>query len=232
MALSGTATWTLNRDQVIKGALRKLAVLPSGGTPSTNQTNDAAEALNGLVKSLHAKGMPLWKIKNTSFTTVADTASYTIGPSQTVNATTPLRVIQALYVPSGGNNTPMNIYNRYDFNDLPTNASGTPVNLYYQPLRTTGTITLWPTPSDSTTDIVIHYEAPFDDLTSGSDDLDFPSYWITALIYNLAWLLAPEFGIPPQDRTLLSQEAKYWTDEALSIGTEEGSLFLSPKQDC
>lgn len=233
MATSGTTSWTLNRDQVIKGALRKLAVIPSGGTPNTNQTNDASEALNGLVKALHAKGMPLWKITSTTFTTVAGTSSYTIGPSQTVDAQTPLRVIQALYTPSGGNNTPMNVYNRYDFNDLPqTNASGTPVNLYYQPLRTTGTIKLWPSPADSTTEITIHYESPFEDMNSATDDFDFPSYWITALIYNLAWLLSPEYGIPPNDRTMLAQEAKYWTDEALSIGTEEGSLFLAPNMEC
>ena len=231
MATSGTATWTLNRDQVIKGALRKLAVLPSGGTPSTNQVNDAAEALNGLVKSLHGKGMPLWKIISTTFTTVAGTSSYTVGPAQTINTSTPLRVIQALYQPSGGNNTPMDVYNRYDFNDLPNNATGTPVNFYFQPLRTTGVVKLWPTPADSTTTITFHYEAPFEDLNSASDDFDFPSYWITALIYNLAWLLAPEFGIPTQDRATLSQEAQYWTNEALSIGTEEGSLYLAPNSE-
>jgi hypothetical protein len=232
MATSGTATWTLNRAQVIKGALRKLGVLPSGGSPTANQTSDAAEALNGLVKALHAKGMPLWKITSATFTVTSGTSSYTVGPSQTVNTATPLRVIQAFYTPSGGNNTPLNVYNRYDFNDLPmTNTEGTPVNFYYQPLRTTGVVKLWPTPSDSTTEITFHYEAPFEDMSSDSDDFDFPSYWITALIYNLAWLMAPEFGMPINDRSMLAQEAKYWTDEALSIGTEEGSLFLAPNTE-
>ena len=231
MSTSGTTSWTLNRDQVIKGALRKLVVIPSGGTPNANQTSDAAEALNGLVKALHGKGMPLWKITSTSFSTVDGTSTYTIGPSQTINTTTPLRVIQALYTPSGGTNVPMNVYNRYDYNNLPSSSEGTPVNLYYQPLRTTGTIKLWPTPSDSTTSITIHYEAPFEDMNSATDDFDFPPYWITALIYNLAWLLAPEYGIPPNDRTILAQEAKYWTDEALSIGTEEGSLFFAPNPE-
>jgi len=231
MATSGTAAWTLNRDQVIKGALRKLGVLPSGGSPTANQTSDAAEALNGLVKSLHGKGMPLWKITSTTFTVTDGTASYTVGPSQTINVATPLRVLQAFYTPEDGNNTPMNVYNRYDFSDLPNTAEGTPVNLYYQPLRITGVVKLWPTPTDSTTQITIHYEAPFEDMNSASDDFDFPSYWITALIYNLAWLLAPEFGLPVQERTALAQEAKYWTDEALSIGAEEGSLFLQPNRE-
>jgi hypothetical protein len=231
MATSGTTSWTLNRDQVIKGALRKLGVLASGASPTTNQTNDAAEALNALVKAFQADGMPVWKIVSTSFLTTSGQATYTIGPSQTVNTVQPLKVLQGMWTPSGGNNTPLNIYNRYDFNELPTNASGSPVNLYYQPLRTTGTLTLWPTPSDSTTTITIHYQAPYEDLNSASDDFDFPSYWIQALIYNLAWALAPEFGIPPVDRQLLASEAKFWKDEALSYGSEEGSIFLQPNTE-
>lgn len=233
MATSGSTDWTLNRDQVIKGALRKLAVLPSGGSPTTAQTNDASDALNALIKAFHADGMPVWKITSTDFSTVDGTSSYTVGVGQTVNAAAPLKVYQAFYTPSGGVNTPLNIYNRYDFNELPQGSSyeGVPVNLYYQPLGATGTIKLWPTPSDSTTTITIHYQAPFEDMDAGTNDFDFPSYWIQALIYNLAWSLAPEYGIPPQDRNILAAEAKYWKDQALSYGSEEGSLYLSPNKE-
>jgi hypothetical protein len=230
MATSGSYDWQLNRNQVITGALRKLAVLPSGGTPSTAQISDANDALNSLVKAYQADGMPLWAIVNTSFTTVADTSQYAIGISQTVNAIPPLRVIQAFVTPSAtGEKIPMNIYNRYDFNVLPTeNATGTPINLYYQPLRQTGTINLWPTPPDDTYTITIHYQRPFQDMDASTDDFDFPPYWTQALIYGLAWALAPEYGIPPTDRGILAKEAEYWHGYALSAGSEEGSLFLQP----
>lgn len=231
MATSGSTDWSLNRDQVIKGALRKLAVLPSGGSPTTAQTNDAAEALNAIIKAFHADGMPLWKITSTSFNTVDGTNSYTIGVGQTVNAVAPLKVYQAFYTPSGGTNTSLNVYSRYDFNELPSGSEGTPVNLYYQPLGATGTIKLWPTPDNSTTSITIHYHAPFEDMDAATDDFDFPAYWIQALIYNLAWALAPEYGIPPTDRNILAQEAKFWKSEALSYGSEESSLFLLPRKD-
>ena len=232
MPTSGSTDWTLNRDQVIKAALRKLAVLPSGGSPSTAQTNDATDALNSIVKTLQADGMPVWKITSKTFTVTSGTSSYNIGPSLTINGPTPLKVIQAFYTLSGGNNTPMNVYNRYDFNLLPTNNnSGTPVNLYYQPLAdTTGVIKVWPTPSDSTTTITIHYQSPYEDMDSASDAFDFPSYWIQPLTYLLAWSLAPEYGIPPKDRDEIKEEAKYWKDYALSFGTEEGSMFLQPNR--
>ncbi len=230
MATSGSTDWTLNRDQVITGALRKLAVLPSGGTPDANQISDAAAALNAIVKAFQADGMPLWKITSTNFTVTSGQSSYNVGPAQPINTIgKPLRIIQAFYTPSGGNNIPMNVYNRYDFNLLPsTNADGIPVNLYYQPLRTTGVIQLWPTPNDSTTQITFHYQTPYEDMDAAGNDFDFPSEWIQALIYNLAWSLAPEYGIPPTDRGILQKEAQYWHDYVLSMGTEEGSLFLQP----
>lgn len=238
MATSGTTIWTLNRDAVIKGALRKLAVLPSGGTPNTNQTNDCADALNALIKAFQADGMPVWKITTKTFTTLSGTAAYSIGPGVTPSTTAfvapqPLKIIEAFYATSGGNNTPLNIYNRYDFQQLPsTGATGTPVNLYAQPqgYSNTTNISLWPTPIDSTTTITVHYQSPFEDMNNATDSFDFPAYWIQALIYNLAWSMAPEYGIPPQDRTMLAQEAKHWKDDALSYGSEEGSIYLQPRK--
>lgn len=235
MALSGSYDWTLTRAQVITGALRKLAVLPSGGTPSAAQTSDAVDALNAIVKAFHADGMPLWAITSTTFTVTDGTSSYTIGPAKTVNvAAAPLKVIQARRTASGNADVPMNVYNRYDFNNLPTLSTieGEPVNLYYQPSLTvgvaSGVIQLWPTPDNSTTTITIDYQRPFDDMDATDNHFDFPAYWMQAIIYTLAWSLAPEYGIPPNDRSLLQKESQYWKQEALSYGSEEGSLYLQP----
>lgn len=231
MATSGSTNWTLNRDQVISGALRKLAVLPSGATPTANQVSDASAALNAIVKTFQADGMPLWKITSHTFTVTDGTSTYNIGVGQTLNVAKPLRVHQALYTVSGGSSTPMNVENRYDFKSLPVSSSieGAPVILYYQPLNTYGVISLWPTPDNSTTTITIHYQAPYEDMDGASDDFDFPSEWIQPLIYALAWSLAPEYGIPPTDRKMIAEEAKYWHDYALSMGTEEGGIFFQPK---
>lgn len=232
MATSGTYTWTAQRDDVIKGALRKLGVLPSGGSPTSNQTTDANASLNALIKAFHADGMPLWAIQNYNFTTVNGTSSYTIGTGKTLNTIVPLKIIQALYTMAGGENIPMNVYNRYDFQNLPSmNDSGTPVDLYYQPLAdNSGIIQLWPSPSDSTTTITIDYQRPFSDMTNATDNFDFPPYWMQALIYMLAWSLAPEYGTPLMDRGDLQKVALYWKDQALSYGTEEGSLFFQPNK--
>lgn len=238
MSTSGSYTWTQTRSQVIKGALRKIGVLPSGGTPTANQTSDASDALNAIIKTLQADGMPVWAMATTSFTVSSGINTYSIGPGLTVNVpATPLKVVQAQRTILNGENVPLDIRDRYDFNALPINSTvtGTPVALYYQPLSSTtggptGTVNLWPNPNDSTTVITLDYQRPYSDMNADTDNLDFPSYWVTPLIYLLAWSLAPEYGIPPIDRGVLQKEAEYWHQYALSFGAEEGSVFMTPSK--
>jgi hypothetical protein len=229
MSTSGVTTWSLKRDAVINSALRKLAVLSGGSTPQTFEITAASEALNAMIKGFQADGMPVWAIKKYTFTTVAATSAYTIGVSQTINTPMPLKVVQAYRTQGSSVNVPLNVYTNYNYNLLPqTSTSGTPVNLYYQPLSVTGTINLWPTPIDATTTITLVYQRPFEDMTSSADDFDFPPYWTEALIYGLAWRLAPEYGVPLQDRGTFAKEAEYFHQQALMFGSEEGSIYIQP----
>lgn len=62
MATSGSIDWTTSRDEIIKAAYR-LVVSDEDFSPSTNQTNNAALLLNGIVKSWTASlGIPLWAL--------------------------------------------------------------------------------------------------------------------------------------------------------------------------
>jgi hypothetical protein len=230
MSTSGTTVWALQRDAVINSALRKLSVLSGGNSPQTYEVTNAAEALNAMIKGFQAEGMPVWAIKEYTFTTVANTASYNIGNGQTLATPMPLKIIQADRVESTGSvNIPMEIYSHYDYNLLPINASsGEPVNMFYQPFTTYGKIQMWPTPIDANTTIRIIYQRPFEDMNASTDNFDFPDYWTEALIYGLAWRMSPEYGIPLMDRQELMKTAEYFKQQALSFGTEEGSIFLSP----
>lgn len=230
MATSGSSVWTLNRDQVINAALRKLAVISGGSTPEAYQISDATVALNAMLKAFQADGMPLWAMKSHTFTTSPGVATYNIGVGQTINVPQPLKIVQA-YRSQGTNysNVPLNIYTNYNFNLLPSQAaSSVPVNLYYQPLSNSGIISLWPKPSTNDIEITIRYQRPFEDMVAANDDFDFPPYWMEAIIYGLAARLAPEYGIPLQDRQLLTKEALFMKEQALQFGSEEGSLYLQP----
>ena len=230
MSTSGVTTFQMTATGIINSALRKLGVLSEGNAATAVELLSGMEALNSLIKLLMVKGMPIWAIKEYSFTTVANLNTYTIGNGAMFNTPMPLKVVQAYRTQSnGGVNIPMNIYTHNDYNQLPFNAtSSTPIDLFYQPFVATGTIKLWPSPSDSSTTVTIIYQRPFEDVVSGSDTLDFPPYWSDSLIYNLSWRLCPEYGTPLQERQTLAKEADLFTTEALSFGTEEGSIYMSP----
>jgi len=230
MSTSGTTTWKLNRDAVISAALRKLSVLSGGSTPETYQVTNATEALNAMIKGFQEDGMPVWAMKSYTFTTIVGQASYDIGTGQALDTPMPLKVTQAWrnQTPTSSN-VPMNVVPDYNYNIYPlVNSSGTPVNLYYQPQGYKGTINLWPKPADAVTTITLRYQRPFEDMTSATDDFDFPPYWTEALIFGLADRLAPEYGIPLQDRQALTAQAERFHTNALSFGTEEGSMYFQP----
>ena len=233
MPTSGDTTWQLQRDQIIAAALRKVG-FAEGETPNTEQTNNGAEALNALITSWRADGMPVWAMKTFSFSVTANVQDYEIGVGQTINTPMPMKLTQAVRVDTvGGVRVPLNIYTDYDFKLLSNfaNTTGTPVQIYYQPLSTFGKLRLWPIP-DSTfasgNTIELTYQRPYEEFDNSTDEPDFPSYWTRAMIFGLAAELAPEYGLPLQDRGYLDKKAAETKELALSYGTEEGSIKFMP----
>lgn len=233
MSTSGVTTFQLTSDQIVAAALRKISAISSGVAASTTQISDTTQALNVLLKTFQAKGMPLWAIKEYSFPMTA-TRTYTIGIGQTLSTPAPLKIIQAYSKDTLAiTSIPMNIKTHFDYNqNQPISTStGSPIDLEYEPGLQVGTIHLWPTPdtySIANRQITISYQRPFEDMVNSTDNLDFPQYWHDAIIYALAVRISPEYGVPLLDRNALKAEAKEYLDEALSFGTEEGSLFIQP----
>ena len=60
MATSGSTDWTLNRDQIITSALRKLRRIdPNQTTPAIDITT-GTETLNMMIKAWQMDGIMLW----------------------------------------------------------------------------------------------------------------------------------------------------------------------------
>lgn len=233
MTTSGTTIYQLNRDDLITAALRKLGVLAQGQTPSSDNLNDGSMALNMLVAQLRTDGLPLWARKTYSFSPVANTSSYDIGIGKTLNTAYPLHLLQA-YRQDSGNTTKINmeIIPNFNFNTYPTASSGLPIQVTYQPLVNYGKVTVWPTPDTTaaTSTITLIYQAPFEYFNSSTDTMDFPEQWYLAIVYNLAVLLAPEWGIPLADRSQLIKEAMMYLEQVKAMGFEDGSFNIQPKR--
>ena len=228
MTTSSIYSYQLSRDEILTAALRKLAVLAEGQTPTAQNLSDGQMALNGAIAQLRSLGMPLWARSEYTFTPTTNV--YTIGTGQTLNTPFPVRLLQ-VYRSNGSAKIPLEIEARQDFNILPVSNNGTPLKVNYQPNINSGVLSFWPTPDSTNTEtITIVYQRPYQYFTTGTETLDFPEEWYNALIYTTAVLLAPEWSVPITDRQLLKAEAKEYVDMASEVGQEAGSFFVQPER--
>jgi len=231
MATSGSTNFSTNRDSLIAGALRIAGAISQGETPSATLYTETAEALNMFVKALQADGMPVWAIKKYAITLTTSTADYTIGAGSTVNTPKPLKVIQAfLHNTTSSIDTPLRIVTRSEYELLGNKTTtGTPVQIFYEPQLHTGTLHVYPVPTATVASgntLSIIYQRPFEDFDATADEPDFPQEYYDCIKFGLADRIAPEHGLAIQDRQDLARRAKELRMEALSFGTEEGSMFF------
>jgi len=223
MALSESTDFNVNRDEIIGGALRLIGALGQGELPTAIQLEEASQALNMLVKAWSVDGLPLWITKINYIDLEDGVHEYTISDPKS------LKLLQAwnrninTYTDIPIRIVPMDEYNRLGYKI----ASGNPILLTHQPMLNSSTIKVYPVPTaqeQTNNKIFYQYIKPYDDLDGSTDNLEFPSEWFLAVKYGLAHVLSPEYGIDLNDRRQLLQEAMIFKNEALSFGTEEGSI--------
>jgi hypothetical protein len=231
MATSGVTTLQLTRNQLIDAAVGTLGVLARGQTPDTDDYSVAATKLNMLIAQMRTKQLPLWKRTEYSLSLTASTLSYTLGDGLTLDTPYPLKMLEAYSVPVSGNTRiPIELISNSEFNILPYNSSGgQPIKLTYQPYVNYGVVKVWPTPDSSVATnytVKLVWQAPFEYFSTSTDTLDFPEEYYLPIVYGLAALIAPNWGIPIEDRRELKKEAKEFMDAVDSFGEEDASLFF------
>lgn len=237
MALSNSFDFTLARDALIKRTLLLLGAISPQQTPSATDISDASEVLNLMLKAWQADGMQLWQIGSKSITPVASQSLYTLGPSGNVSLDgKPVEILEAYRRRTTEQSDVALIRQaRTQYWELNNKAAeGTPVNFYFEQKQSVGAndMYIWPAPStafaaDHTIEIL--YQKPFDDMDSATDNLSFPQEWELAVIYGLAVILAPEYGLPLMERRVLREEAKIEKDRVLDWDQEKASIFFQPE---
>jgi len=81
MATSGSVNYTLNRDQIITAALRKLRVIDPRLSVDSQDITDGAQALNLMIKSWQLDGVFLWLNEEIVLHLAYNTQSYNLGPT-------------------------------------------------------------------------------------------------------------------------------------------------------
>lgn len=141
----------------------------------------------------------------------------------------PLRIPQGrrLYLPSGII-TPMTRMSRKDYYDLPNKytAKGIITEYYFSPQLSTGYLTVWPAPIDSTSAFAFTWYRPIMDFDTAGDTPDLPTEWISTLVFNLAIEMAPEFGVPAQVYQQVATAAAQKLDRLTGWDRESESTYF------
>jgi hypothetical protein len=230
MTISGITTYELSRNQIIEAALRKVGALAIGQTPTSEAYTNAQIALNAQIAAFQTFGMSVWKRTTYAITPVLDGRDNEIGQGKTTDIDFPLRIEHAYMLnTSSGTRSDMTPLGRQRFDQLTSESTGKPVHYHYLPKINFGVLSVWPAPDADTVSnytINIHYRAPFSGFTSADETADFPQEWQNPLIYGLAVSLAPEYGLPLNDRKLLMDEFNMWLGLASGVTEQDESVFF------
>lgn len=234
MATSGSSDFTITRDQVINGALRICRAYTIGeSAPEAEQTVNASEALNLILKNLSVKGGLLWTQTEGELYLSKGQASYLVGPSTTsdLQIVRPTRILDAR-VTEGDTETPIHVIGRNEYFDLTSKESqGRPTQLYYDRQLTDGYIYIYPTPDDSGEVIKFTYERVLEDFDDAANNPDFPPEWFRALKWMLAADIAIEYGIAPERIAYIEQKAAMLEGELLDAEVEPYTQFEPHPED-
>jgi hypothetical protein len=235
MTTSATTIYELSRDSLIKAAMRKIGALAKGQTPDSEDLTNGMVALNSLISELQGLGLTIWK-RGEVGVTLTSNRNYTIGISQTVNVAFPLRIEAAhLVTTTGGARQELEPMGRYEFSRLNATTTGSPTAYSYQPQINKGVLSVWPIPDTATQSaktILLTVRTAFEGFTSASETPDLPQEWQNVLIYGTAVTLAPEYGVPLNDRSQLLKEYGMHLDLATTAtqGEDESVYFQVDRQ--
>lgn len=108
-----------------------------------------------------------------------------------------------------GNSAEVMLIGRSTYENLSLKGSeGDPTQCAFDPQLTNAVLWVWPAINSLTTDKLVmvtrHY---MDDFVAASDNPELPAEWANALIWTLAWELAPEYGVPYLERREMERTA-------------------------
>ena len=245
MASTGTAGFTLTRDQMITAALRVLRVLQDGATAGSNDITNGAETLNVLLKNAQSHGMMLWTYQLLAIPLVTNQITYTIGPSgANVTSTRPLRLFEGSYIRNvcvdQTYDTQLRLLSRLEYLQyVNKTVAAIPNSIYYHPgidlaAGTTspstgyGTLYVWPAPVDATRTIYCNFQRPIYDMTATGDEFDLPQEWFQWIKYQLAAEMADEYEVPEDRIMRLEKKAKFYKDQLFEWSVETAPVTFTP----
>jgi hypothetical protein len=144
----------------------------------------------------------------------------------TTKAERPIKVLSAFRRDVNDLDTRIDVIGEEDYRQQSNKKSdGPPIEIWYHPTLTTGTLYVWPDDGGANWDkILMSVQYYPDDFDTAANNPQFPIEWGNTLVWGLAAELAAEYGLPIKDVAYLERKAEFKLQELLAFDTENASV--------
>ncbi len=197
-------------NTIIASSLRKLLVIPAGGSPSVDQLAVGLEALNDIVKLISGNASLIFQDTLEEFTIPVGTQTFTMGPTGDFVTNKPVQMLRASirdarqeYVLT---EMDKNVYSSF----IDKTIDGLPSYIYFRNTFPDSTFYFDKTTSDEYILILTSMKS-LSQFPDGATDVVLPDYYETFFKYQLMVDIAPEMGAGnriTQNMMQMAQDAK------------------------
>lgn len=178
MATSNSRDFDLDVSEIIEEAYERCGLESRTGY----DLKTARRSLNIMFAEWANRGLNLWTVEQATQALTSGTASYSL----TTDYTDLLEVV----VRRSSTDFAMTKMSRGDYLNIPTKTQTGRPTQYYFDRRTTPSLTLWPTPENSTDTIVYYYVRRIQDVDTQINTTDAPFRFLPCVIAGLSYYLA------------------------------------------
>lgn len=237
MATSGSTDFNLQRDDIIKGALRDIGVLRRGQTPPADEIQDASDALNLIIKTWSSpnnrmsKSFKAFVLERQSLTLTAKISFALKSSGGDLNVAPPMQMLSVVRKDTSNKEVPLSEMTLGEYRAIPDKtATGTPTKWHYEREHDQGKLYFNRVTDDTTDTMELLFRRELEDVDAAGDDIDVPKEWLLPLRKRLGISLAPEYGkedvIP-----IISGELQAALEDIGGIDEELVIAYFEPGRD-
>ena len=218
MATSGSRDFDLDVADIIEEAYERCGLEVRTGYDAKT----ARRSLNIMFSEWANRGVNLWTVRQATLTLISGTATY----NSANGLASPMNDILEVAVRRSGTDYDIDRISRGEYLNVPNKSTtGRPSQFYFN-RQTSPEITLWPTPENSTDELVYYYITRIEDADTSQNTTDVPYRFLPCMIAGLAYYLAMKKA--PERVQLLKAVYEEEFQRAADEDEDRVSLKLQP----
>lgn len=182
MATSGSRDFDLDVAEIIEEAYERCGLeLRTGYDAKT-----ARRSLNVMFSEWANRGVNLWTVRQATLTVTSGTATYT----SSNGLANPMNDLLEVALRRSNTDFEMERISRGDYLNIPNKSTtGRPSQFFFN-RQTSPELIVWPTPENSTDQVVYYYITRIEDADKLTNNADVPYRFLPCMVSGLAYYLA------------------------------------------